>query len=442
MVCKRSHPQGPTPRAAGRDWLVVSLLVLCLVGFFTPSASAQIFTGSVTGVVTDPTGAVVPGAKVTLTDVNKGYVLNATTDAVGHYVITSLSPSTYKLTVEAQGFKTNVQDGITLDVNQKVAIDVALQLGAAVQTVEVTGAAPVLSTQDAVMGQELNRTFVNDLPLLGRGVFDLAFLAPGVIQAPGATFGPNSGSNNWSSNGGRNSTAEVLIDGVTATTYEPNSAVTTVLYTPSVDAVQEFKVMQNNYSAEVGFTGNTYVNMVLRSGTNAFHGSAWDFLRNQKLDSQDFFANRANQKLPPLRKNTFGFTIGGPIRKDKTHFFFDYEGDRTHSMGTHSAGVPSAAMRTGDFSELCARKGGTYDAGGRCSNGDGQLWDPYTGIYNPDNGGPTLQNFIPFNNMATYQSPGSPALTGTGYGLGETNARGVITFPDAPGNRSMPWPSR
>jgi hypothetical protein len=417
MVFKRSDPQSPTPRGAGRDWLLVSLLVFCLTGFFTSSASAQIFTGSVTGVVTDPTGAVVPGAKVTLTDVNKGFAINATTDAVGRYVITSLSPSTYKLTVEAQGFKTNVQDGIALDVNQKVAIDVALQLGAAVQTVEVTGAAPVLSTQDAVMGQELDRTFVNDLPLLGRGVFDLAFLAPGVVQAPGATFGPSNNANNFSSNGGRNAIAEVLIDGVTATTYEPNSAISTVLYTPSVDAVQEFKVQQNNYSAEVGFTGNTYVNMVLRSGTNAFHGSAWDFLRNEKLDSQDFFANRAGQKLPPLRKNTFGFTIGGPIKKDKTFFFFDYEGDRTHSMGTHSAGVPSLAMRQGDFGELCARKGGTYDASGRCSSDDGQLWDPYTGVYVPDYGGPELMNYIPFNNLATYQSPGNPNLDGTGYQL-------------------------
>lgn len=315
MAFQRFDPQSPTPRGAGREWLLVSLLVFCLVGFFTPSASAQIFTGSVSGVVTDPTGAVVPGAKVTLTDVNKGFAYNATTDAVGRYVITSLPPSTYKLSVEAQGFKTNVQEAIALDVNQKVAIDVALQLGAAVQTVEVTGAAPVLSTQDAVMGQELDRTFVNDLPLLGRGVFDLAFLAPGVVQAPGATFGPSNGTNNFSSNGGRNAIAEVLIDGVTATTYEPNSAISTVLYTPSVDAVQEFKVQQNNYSAEVGFTGNTYVNMVLRSGTNAFHGSAWDFLRNEKLDSQDWFGNRAGNKLPPLRKNTFGFTIGGPIQE-------------------------------------------------------------------------------------------------------------------------------
>jgi len=423
MSSKGFHASGAKPRACGigssRDWLLVSLLLVCLVGFFSAPAWAQLFTGSITGVVTDPTGAVVPGAKVLLTDVNKGYAYTATSDAVGRYVLTSLPPSTYKLSVEAQGFKTNVQDGIRLDVNQKVAIDVALQLGASVQTVEVTGAAPVLSTQDAVMGQELDRTFVNDLPLLGRGVFDLAFLAPGVIQAPGATFGPNSGSNNWSSNGGRNSTAEVLIDGVTATTYEPNSAVTTVLYTPSVDAVQEFKVMQNNYSAEVGFTGNTYVNMVLRSGTNAFHGSAWDFLRNEKLDSQDFFGNRAGNKLPPLRKNTFGFTIGGPIRKDKTFFFFDYEGNRTHSMGTHSAGVPDALMRQGDFGELCPRKGGKFDTGtGQCFEvddagnwrldpdgnriaGEGQIWDPYTGIYNADHGGPDLQNFIPFNNMIT-----------------------------------------
>jgi len=422
MSSKGFRAPGAKPRACGigssRDWLLVSLLLVCLVGFFSAPGWAQVTSGSLTGVVTDPTGAVVPGAKVLLTDVNKGYAYTATSDAVGHYVLTSLPPSTYKLSVEAQGFKTNIQDGITLDVNQKSAIDVALQLGASVQTVEVTGAAPVLSTQDAVMGQELNRTFVNDLPLLGRGVFDLAFLAPGVVQAPGATFGPNSGANNWSSNGGRNSTAEVLIDGVTATTYEPNAAISTVLYTPSVDAVQEFKIEQSNYSAAVGFTGNTYVNMVTRSGSNAFHGSAWDFLRNEVLDSQDFFANRANQKLPALRKNTFGFTIGGPIKRDKTFFFFDYEGDRTHSMSTHSAGVPSLDMRQGNFGELCTdRLGGTFDASGLCSNGDGQLWDPYTGVYVPDYGGPELMNYIPNNRLDLYTSPGNPNLDGTGYQL-------------------------
>jgi hypothetical protein len=242
--------------------------------------------------------------------------------------------------------------------------------------VEVVGAAPLLSTQDSVTGQQVDRALINDLPLVGRAVFDLAFLAPGVIQAPGATFGPSNSGNNFSSNGGRNAITEVLIDGVAATSYEPNSGINTLLYTPSVDAVQEFKMMQNNYTAEEGFTGNTYINVVLRSGTNAYHGSVYEFLRNDKLDANNFFTNKAGGKLPPLRRNQYGATFGGPIRKDKTFFFVDWEGTREHSGTTHNAGVPSAAMKTGDFGELCARNNGTFNASGICSNGDGQLWDP------------------------------------------------------------------
>jgi hypothetical protein len=396
--------------------LLVSLLLVCFVGFFSTPAWAQVTSGSLTGIVSDPSGAVVPGAKVLLTDVNKGYTYPATTDAVGHYVITNLLPSTYKITVEASGFKTYVQGGITLDVGTRSSVDVRLQLGATVQSVEVVGAAPLLSTQDSVTGQQVDRALINDLPLVGRAVFDLAFLAPGVIQAPGATFGPSNSGNNFSSNGGRNAITEVLIDGVAATSYEPNSGINTLLYTPSVDAVQEFKMMQNNYTAEEGFTGNTYINVVLRSGTNAYHGSVYEFLRNDKLDANNFFTNKAGGKLPPLRRNQYGATFGGPIRKDKTFFFVDWEGTREHSGTTHNAGVPSAAMKTGDFGELCARNNGTFNASGICSNGDGQLWDPYSGTYEAGTGR-VLNTPIPNNDLAAFTSAGNPNLDGTPYQL-------------------------
>jgi hypothetical protein len=287
--------------------LVLFLLLFNIGGLLTTTALAQVTSGSLTGIVSDPSGAVVPGAEVVLTDTTKGYDYPTTTDAVGRYVITNLLPSTYKLSVEAPGFRTYNRDGIVIDVGTRLSADVRLVLGPTAQAVEGTGAAPVLSTQDAVTDQEVNRALINDLPLVGRAVFDLAFLAPGVIQAPGATFGPNNSPNNFSSNGGRNATAEVLIDGVAATSYEPNTAINTVLYTP-VDAVQEFKIMQNNYTAEEGFTGNTYVNMVLRSGTNSYHGSAYEFLRNDKLDANNWFSNRANEKIPALRRNQYGIT--------------------------------------------------------------------------------------------------------------------------------------
>ncbi len=232
-------------------WLL-SLFFLVLYSFHSPVAWGQVTSGSLTGVVSDPSGAVIPGAKVVLTDTNKGYTYPTTTDDVGRYLITNLPPSTYKITVQNPGFKTFTQLGIIIDVGTTLSADAHMQVGATAQTVEVVGVRPVLATQDAVTGQEIDRSQLNDLPLYGRSVLDLAFLAPGVSQGVGKAYGPG-GTNDFVSNGGRNDTAELLIDGVSATTYDANTANVDVLYTPSVDSVQEFKLVQNNYSAEEGF---------------------------------------------------------------------------------------------------------------------------------------------------------------------------------------------
>ncbi len=403
------------------------LMVACLI---PTSALAQVYSASLTGVVTDPTGAVVPNAKVTLTDVGKGSTFNGTTDSVGRYVLRNLPPSTYSLTVEAKGFRTYTQGGVTLDVKQTGALDVVLQLGTSTQVIEVTGTAPLLATQDAVTGQEVDRRLVNDLPLIGRGVFDLAFLAPGINPTAGGVFGSSGAKccNNFVSNGSRNMTADVLVDGVTVTTHGDDSQLREVQYQPSVDAVQEFKVQQNNFSADTGFSGATVLNVVMRSGTNQLHGTLYEFVRNQVLDANDWFSNASGGKLPPLRYNDFGFVVGGPIRKDKTFFFGDYEGTRVRSLTAFSAGVPSALERQGDFGELCGYAGGTFSSAGQCLNpdgspSDGQIWDPYSGVYDPNQGGPVRSTYIPFNNMSTYKSAGSPALAGTPYQL-----------PAAPGN--------
>ena len=431
MSSKGFHAPGAKPRACGigssRDWLLVSLLLICLVGFFSAPAWAQLYTGSIMGVVTDPTGAVVPGSKVTVTDTTKGYEHSATTDSVGHYVIRQLPPSTYRLKVEAQGFKTYVREGITLNVMQQASVDVALELGTAVQTVEVTAAAPVLSTQDAAIGQDINRTFINDLPLIGRNVFNLAMLAPGVSQAPARTYGNEGYPTNFVSNGGRNATAEILIDGITTTTSEPNTGINSSLYQPSVDAVQEFKLQQGNLSAEVGSSSNTYINMVMRSGTNSFHGSAWEFVRNDKFMANNWFNNANNVGIPPRRFNQFGFTVGGPIIKDRTFFFFDYEGVRSLDARTASGAVPSADMREGDFGEICTAG---FSVAGICNDSSQQIWDPYSRLDWSTANGAQLSVPIPFNNLATYQSVpnagGTDAharLAGTGYEL-----------PQVPGN--------
>jgi hypothetical protein len=365
---------------------------------------------------------VVPGADVTLTDTQKGFNYKATTNQTGNYLLRPLPPANYNLTVKVSGFKTFTQNGIVLAVNQSAELNVSLEVGSTTQTVNVKGQAPLLQTQDATTGQEIDRTFINMMPLVGRGVMDLTFLAPGVNPAPGNTFGSITGeftSNNFTSNGGRNATASVLVDGVSATGTEQNSGIQTVLYTPSVDAVQEFNVQQNSYSAQFGSSANTVVNIVTRSGSNQFHGSAYEFFRNQVLDSNNWFNNADGIALPPLRYNDFGATAGGPIQKDKMFFFADYEGSRQRTLSVFSAGVPDASELKGDFGELCAFAGGTFNSAGMCTapNGAGQLWDPYSGVYNPNVGGAVRSQFIPFNNLATYTSPGNPNLVGTPFQL-------------------------
>jgi Carboxypeptidase regulatory-like domain len=414
-----------TPR-----WLFL-LLILSL--FAVTPAKAQLYTASLTGIVKDSSGAIIPGAKATMIDRAKGTYYSAVSDAHGRYLFLSVPPSTYSLKVEARGFKTYEQQGITLAVNQSASVEVVLQVGSITQTVNVSGAAPLLRTQDAVTGQEVTRTDINDLPLIGRDAYDLTELAPGVTPpATGTASIPvltpieGSSDNNYISNGGRNLETDVLLDGVTSTVNDYQ--VRYPAYMPSIDAIQEFNVEQNNFSADTGFSGGTVINVILRSGTNQFHGSLYEFFRDGSLDANNWFNNASNIPIPPLRYNDFGGTIGGPIRKDKTFFFFDYEGSREGEMATYTAGVPSAAEKGGDFSGLCGEPNGpapgaTFNAQGMCSNPNGQLWDPYSGVFNANLGGPVRQTFIPFNNMATFQSAGSPLLDGT-----------VLQLPARPGN--------
>ena len=167
----------------------------------------------------------------------------------------------------------------------------------------------------------------------------------------------------------------------------------------------------------MGFSSSTLVNVITRSGSNEFHGTAFEYLRNDKLNANNWFNNANGVKLQPERRNVFGLSIGGPVRRDKTFFFFDYEGQRQRNMGTGRTGVPSAAMREGDFGEICAQSGGAFSETGRCSVARGQIWDPYSGVYDAAQGGAVRSQIIPFNNMATYMSPGNPKLNGTGYQL-------------------------
>ncbi|HLM99346.1 MAG TPA: TonB-dependent receptor [Bryobacteraceae bacterium] len=391
-----------------RIWLFAFVLV-----FGASLAWAQLYSGSVVGVVADPSGAVIPGAKVTLVDQDKGYTFNVTTDSTGRYFFRGVPPGSYKVTVVAQGFQIQTRTGIVMEVNQNTSVDLTLQLATGAQTVNITTEAPLLSTQDSVTSQVIDRKLINDLPNVDRDVMSLAYLTPGVVVIQNG--GQSAGGNWFVSNGGREATADVVSDGISLTQFDQNSGVQDLQLDPNLDSVEEYKVQTSNFSAEFGFSGATIVNMITRSGTNEFHGSLHEAFRNNVLDANDYFDNAAGNSLPGLHRNQFGGTVGGPIKKNKTFFFFDYDGIRQTSQSTHTAAVPTPLERQGNFGELCTYNGGSFDKNGMCSSPAGQLWDPYSGVYNANAGGAVRSAYIPFNNMITFMSGGSPALQGTPY---------------------------
>jgi Carboxypeptidase regulatory-like domain/TonB-dependent Receptor Plug Domain len=381
---------------------IVALVLPCIL-------PAQGYFGTVSGMLTDQTGAIVQGARVTLQDEQKGYTFTATSDSNGRYVFASIPPGLYSVTAEMRGFEKTVRTNLRLNVSENPTANLTLKIGSAAEKVDVSAQATAIATEDAVTGQVVDRRLINNLPLIDRYLMDLTSLAPGITAADDQCSTSCTGTN-FVSNGSRQSGADILMDGATITNFEPNGGITNATYIPSPEAVEEFKVQQSNFSAEYGFSGASIVNVVTRSGTNSFHGSAYDFIRNTITDANDWFADRAGIPIPPVHRNDFGGTIGGPIFKNRTFFFFDYEGLRASNMSAYSAGVPSAAERAGDFGEVCAANGGSFNSSGICSSTAGQLWDPYSGVYNPADGGPVRSAPIPFNNLAAYISPGNPKL--------------------------------
>src|SRR5208337_3921050 len=298
----------------------------------------------------------------------------------GRYLFASIPPGAYTVSAEMPGFEKEVHTNVKVNVTENVTANLKLRVASATQSIQVEAQAQTLATEDAVTGQVVNRRFINDLPLVDRYVLDFVSLAPGVTNMSDQNSVGDTGTN-FVSNGSRGASADLLMDGASITNFEPNGGITQATYTPSAEAVEEFKIQQTNFSAEYGFTGASIINMITRSGSNTFHGSAYDFIRNQMTDANNWFANEYGQPLPPIHRHDFGGTIGGPILKNKTFFFFDWDSTRQTTEGVYQAGVPSTAERNGNFGEICADNGGTFDANGLCSAAAGQIWDPYTGTY-------------------------------------------------------------
>jgi len=293
--------------------------------------------GSITGTVTDPTGAVVAGAKVTATRVDTGVTQSTVTTGAGTYTLPRLDVGTYNVACEATGFKTGTALGITLDVSQTRSVDFTLVLSGVTQSVEVNAAPPLLNTTNATLAQVVSTEQVEKLPLNGRNIEGLMTMQPGVVGYNGANMGWMSAE--LAGNGNRGETAVGTLDGADVSDAEMGTLQFTNF---NLDAIAEFKVQQNNYSAQYGQGAGTITQIVSKSGTNQFHGSLFEFVRNSAFDARNFFGST----VPPIRRNEFGGTFGGPIKNDKTFFFVQYAGLRQRVGEPSNAAVPTAAERT------------------------------------------------------------------------------------------------
>src|SRR3984893_5491392 len=301
---------------------MISLCVLLL----TLSAMAQIQNGQFTGTVTDASGAALAGAKVTIANSATNLSVTTTTNGSGVYTARELPVGSYKITVEAAGFKTFTDVGVTLDPGAIARVDVKMQLGQAREVVEVTGEAANVQTEDSRWTSTIGAAQINNLPLNGRNVFDLMTLSAGAVNVTGVDFENGHGT---VVNGVREDFNGFLINGVSNKGLSGG-----VVNVPIQDSVEEFQQLQLNMSAQYGNSAGGTVNLVTKAGTNAWHGSAWEYIRNDVTDANYFFLKKKGIAQPPTRFNQFGFTLGGPIMKDKLFFFLSMQGDRYKSQGS------------------------------------------------------------------------------------------------------------
>jgi Carboxypeptidase regulatory-like domain len=405
---------------------LLSLAVLCSLSIALLVASqvawAQEVTATIVGTITDPSGAPIKGATVTATDTDRGTVSTTTTTDSGSYNLARLPVGSYSVKVTAAGFDTAIHPPFTLELNQTARVDIGMRVGQVTETVEVSGAAPVLQTDTTQVSTVIDSVTNDVLPLATRNYVELTLLAPGSISPDPANF--NNGDNTANGarpyiNGNREQANNFILDGMDNNQVSDNL----LGYTPAPDAIQEFNLITSNASAEFGNFQGGIVSTSIKSGTNSFHGDLWEYFRNDKLNSNqwengfkgiDAGLGKPFPK-PTLRWNMFGGTIGGPIVKNKLFFFFDYQGQRfDHPSSTQSLSVFTAAERTGNFGDICvgdATHPGGF-TGGICNTPSQQLYDPKNG------NAPFLNNVItePIDPVAQslFSSPLYPKATGAG----------------------------
>jgi hypothetical protein len=370
--------------------LLAALIFVTLTAATSWAQTAARFSGT----VKDQSGSTVSGATVMLINEETNVSRTTMSDADGIYLFPSVEPGKYRLTVEIAGFKKAIQNGIVLELNQNGRLDVTLELGQTTDVIEVKAELPQIDTTGAVLGKVEDTKRIQDLPLVDRDTLQLGLLQAGVF-APD----PDDGSGNpFSVSGQRSESLTFLLDGADNTDFLGNN----IVVSPNPDAVQEFKILTNNYDAEFGRSSGGIVNQVVKSGTNHLHGSAFEFLRNDVLNARDFFLT----ERPSFKRNVFGGTVGGPIKKDKTFIFGAYQGARRREgQASPQLTVLSQAERGGNFGELCGAPS-DFDGAGNCTNPSG------TQLTNPNTGNPYPFNQVPVNPIsAAYISKYVPLPT-------------------------------
>jgi hypothetical protein len=377
-----------------------------LLGTFQPSLQSQTTSTEILGLVADSTGAVVAGAKVTITRIATGETRSASTNQAGEYIFPLIEIGEYTVRCELAGFKTQTVTGLTVEVQQKARVNFSLEVGALTETVEVQASAVSLKTEDATMGQVIDNKRVTELPLNGRNLSQLAVLVSGV------QFGRRTGLANGQggfpipgasvsviANGKREITQTVSLDGVDA--KEPRTHIT--VFTPSIEAIEEFKVQTSSYSAEYGQGGGARIQISMKSGTNQLRGTAFEFLRNDKLDAENYFLNYGrppDSRLPKdrLRRNQFGGVVSGPVRlprydgRNRTFWAFDFEGRRETAEAVQTTFFPPLPFRNGDFSALLSPS--LNPATGRPFRNPIVIFDPLTGE-------PFANNILPQSRLSS-----------------------------------------
>ncbi len=325
-----------------KRWLLLPIVVICSV----LAAAAQMNTAEISGQITDPSGGAIPNASVEAVETSTQVKYTAASNASGEFLFPQLPVGEYTVSVNATGFKRSVQQGIAVHAGQKLRQNFALQLGEETQIETVTAAPGLLQTESAGINHTIEQQQVVDLPLKGRNFIDLVGLTPGVTNPPAGTRGAalQQTGNTYGILGQRAGHNLYLVDGVSVT----DEAFNNMVLSPSIDAVQEVNVNETSYEAEFGGKSGGVINVITKSGSNKFHGSAFEFVRNDIFDAKNYFVP-ATQSKPPFRQNQFGASFGGPIQKNKTFFFLDYEGERIRQAQTQLFTVPTVLERTGNF---------------------------------------------------------------------------------------------